>query len=379
MFVKYQLYYQPVQTLPSVLNTQRSGFISFSQNQSWKTKRCTIFSYSCCPTRGSSVSARTVPSRTRSREIPRLKLMLNCFFFNLRCGLHLSSFNHAVDGDEAIYAPWAVSLGRTVEGEWKHLCTGSIIAENVVITAAHCTTHTDFDRLGWNFLMFSKFLFLYSRDLFRVRAGVIDLRFAGSSDFQISSTREHPDYTVDQTNYYDVALIYLVDCLTFSSSRIQPICLPSKTLPTPAIYNYNSVTTQGWGLNDDDVIGQSLTQIDVTVRPKEECNQEYQSINRKTQQYFNIKFRLPELFNNPSLFCADHTINQNTGTCRGDSGGPSFRRLELENVLQHYLLFRLFTEFSLVAPRGTPSQAWWVAVGTDNGTVEEACQTSTHS
>ena len=67
----------------------------------------------------------------------------------------VSTLNHAVDGNEAIYAPWAVSLGRTVEGEYRHLCTGSIIAENVVITAAHCTTHPDFNRL--DFSKFSKY------------------------------------------------------------------------------------------------------------------------------------------------------------------------------------------------------------------------------
>merc|ERR1712183_609673 len=36
---------------------------------------------------------------------------------------------------------------------------------------------------------------------------------------------------------------------------------------------------------------------------------------------------LPQLFNNTSLFCADHTINVGTGTCHGDSGGPSFKRV----------------------------------------------------
>jgi len=242
---------------------------------------------------------------------------------DFRCGLRIASLNHAVEGKEAIYAPWAVSIGRKIGGKYIHLCSGSIISENIVITAAHCTTHTDFDR-----------------DLSIVRAGVTDLRFSGSTDLEISHSLEHPDYKENQ-NYYDVALIYLRSCLTFSSS-IQPICLPSESLPTPASYDYRSVTTQGWGGNNDKAGGQYLTQIDVTVRPKDECNFKYESINQKTQrqQYFSIKFALPQLFNNTSLFCADHTINVGTGTCHGDSGGPSFKRLEQgTNILIFFILY----------------------------------------
>ena len=156
-----------------------------------------------------------------------------------------------------------------------------------------------------------------------------DLRFSGSTDLEISRTLEHPDYKLEQ-NYYDVALIFLKTCLTFSSF-IRPICLPSESLPTPASYDYDSVSTQGWGETNESDGGQSLTQIDVTVRPREECNYKYQNIKNGTARFLAIEFALPKLFNDTSLFCADHTINVNTGTCHGDSGGPSFRRLEQDN------------------------------------------------
>ena len=202
-----------------------------------------------------------------------------------------------------MFAPWAVSIGYYDEaGEYIHGCTGSIIAEKVILTAAHCTL----------------------RNFNIVRVGVKDLRFSGSTDIEIQDILIYPEYNASQ-NYYDIALLFLKTCLAFSYNTIQPICLPTKSQPNPDSMVGFTVATQGWGLDSNGQVGQLINQISVTVRSREECNFKYQSVQAKLKK-LAIERSLPNNFNPPVIFCADHTTNKNIGTCKGDSGGPSFRR-----------------------------------------------------
>ena len=252
---------------------------------------------------------RHVPSRMSSKKHQGVTSMLKSFDF--RCGLRSETLNTASEGKQnSVFAPWAVSIGYyDKDGDYIHGCTGSIIAENIILTAAHCTLREDFTI---------------------VRIGVQDLRFAGSTDIEIRETLAHPDYNSKQS-YYDIAVLYLKTCLTFSYNTIQPICLPSESLPNPA--SDISVTTQGWGLNNDGQVGRLITEIGVTVRPKEECNFQYQSQDLGLAKRLGIETQLPNYFNEPVIYCADHTTNDNIGTCKGDSGGPSFRRLEQDRKI----------------------------------------------
>jgi len=61
------------------------------------------------------------------------------------CGVILEDFSHALSSDAPMFAPWAVSIGSGYPNH-SHFCTGSIIKDNVVATAAHCLTHRKFDR-----------------------------------------------------------------------------------------------------------------------------------------------------------------------------------------------------------------------------------------
>ena len=81
----------------------------------------------------------------------------------------------------------------------------------------------------------------------------------------------HPDY---DENYYDVALLHLESPLSLSD-RVQPICLPCESQPDPASLVRHSITSQGWGTDNAGEVGGALTQIDVTVRSKAECDYKY--------------------------------------------------------------------------------------------------------
>ena len=171
-----------------------------------------------------------VGSSVRNIRVSHRTSILRSFHF--RCGLRIETLETLKTASErnenSVFAPWAVSIGYyDGDGDYIHGCTGSIIAENIILTAAHCTLREDFNI---------------------VRVGVTDLRFAGSSDIEISESLVHPDYNPGQS-YYDIAVLYLKTCLTFSYNTIQPICLPSEdsSLPNPDIFGRfgTTVTTQG--------------------------------------------------------------------------------------------------------------------------------------
>ena len=67
--------------------------------------------------------------------------MMKSFYF--RCGLRVRTLNTALEGNaNSVFAPWAVSIGyynEDKDGAFQHGCTGSVIAERVILTAAHCT------------------------------------------------------------------------------------------------------------------------------------------------------------------------------------------------------------------------------------------------
>ena len=273
------------------------------------------------------------------------------------------TLNNAIERgkENYVFAPWAVSIGYYGEdGAFIHGCSGSVISERVILTAAHCTLRKDFTI---------------------VRAGVTDLRFVGSTDIEIRDTLVHPDYNPPES-YYDIALVYLKTCLTFSYDRIQPICLPTESLPNPDNLGKfgTKVTTQGWGPNGVNKVGESITEIGVTIRPKEECNSKYQSV-RGLAKKLGIERGLPNFFNEPVIFCADHTTDENIGTCKGDSGGPSFRRLEPDNILQYYFIkLLLFLEFSheKMSLLDSLLKAWLVGMLTE-AIAKELCLISTPS
>ena len=108
--------------------------------------------------------------------------------------------------------------------------------------------------------------------------------------------------------------------------QIMPICLPEvsqSSLPSSLIHT--GITVQGWGKDENGEFGQTLTQIDVSIRSKEECNYQFKN-NVGKLDALRIQAFLPDLITD-SMFCADSTLNQEaTGTCDGDSGGPAVIR-----------------------------------------------------
>ena len=67
-----------------------------------------------------------------------------------------------------------------------------------------------------------------------------------------------------------------------------------------------SVSVQGWGKSNDDKAGTVLTQIDVAIRSREECNYIYD--NTPLRVRFGLEVFLPQLVTE-TMFCADSNLN----------------------------------------------------------------------
>ena len=105
-----------------------------------------------------------------------------------------------------------------------------------------------------------------------------------------------------------------------------PICLPAishSSLPSSLINT--GIVVQGWGKDENEEQGRSLTQIYVSIRSKNDCNYLLTN-NVRRLDALRIKEYLPDLTTD-SMFCADSILNpEETGTCNGDSGGPALIR-----------------------------------------------------
>lgn len=123
---------------------------------------------------------------------------------------------HILGGEETNLGdfPHMAALGYpSDEGvSWK--CGGALVAENYVLTAAHCLTREQPNvvRLGQVNLQ-------------------ANLEASGGQDVPVDSIIMHPDY-VPRFNYHDVALLRLASNVSMSDT-IYPACLRASVADVP--------------------------------------------------------------------------------------------------------------------------------------------------
>ena len=192
---------------------------------------------------------------------------------------------------EIVSAPnpygWMTALlrPRLSDGFDAQFCGGSLIADDVVITAAHCVDTLEADEV-------------------QVAVGYLTLSSIASRDRQdVIEVIVHPEWDTD-TNENDIALLILAD--GSENTDVDKVALVDDTTDVNAGVDVRAL---GWGELETSNYPDSLrtVDLDISASPGENC-----------QSYGGA-------YDPVSMLCATATSGANfKDTCYGDSGGPLF-------------------------------------------------------
>ncbi|XP_073351138.1 chymotrypsin-like protease CTRL-1 [Pagrus major] len=196
-----------------------------------------------------------------------------------------------VGGNTAAVGAWPWQVSLQVSGQ--HVCGGSLINNQWVLTAAQCLIGS-------------------SPSNYSVILGRDSLQSASPNEATRSVSRVigHPDYHV-KTLDNDIALVQLASSVTFTN-YIRPVCLAADG----SIFNAgSSCWVTGWGRIQTGVFlppPERLQQVSIPIVSNQQCNEVYRMIT-------------------DNMMCTG-TSGGGTGTCMGDGGGPLVRKSDTKWV-----------------------------------------------
>ncbi|KAK6166001.1 hypothetical protein SNE40_022799 [Patella caerulea] len=204
-------------------------------------------------------------------------------------GLVASEPSQRIVGGSDAYAgqfPWQVSLQRSSGSSWSHICGGSLIATNRVLTAAHCVTAT-------------------SPGSYRVVLGNHRLNNVDGTEqtIYISSIVNHPNYNGNAAGYpNDISVLRLSSNANTGSSAVSIIGLA----PSGSSFAGQTCTISGWGrTSGTSSLPNILQHVAMGKISNSDCSSRWSGISGATI--------------NSGHICV---YQSGRSACNGDSGGP---------------------------------------------------------
>uniref|UniRef100_A0A182PZZ4 Peptidase S1 domain-containing protein n=1 Tax=Anopheles farauti TaxID=69004 RepID=A0A182PZZ4_9DIPT len=198
---------------------------------------------------------------------------------------------HGAESKEGFW-PWHVALWHNSGRQFSYACGGSILDQNMILTAAHC-------------LVTSKGKIARERLLVQVGRSRLGLAGNRAQEHEAFELIVHPRYSTNSIDY-DIALIRLATDITYTD-YIQPVCLWKEDDDQQTIVNKLG-TVIGFGFDETDQISETLREARIPVVSTNECLE-------KNSGGFASRLTT-------RMFCAGY--RNGTGACNGDSGGGLF-------------------------------------------------------
>ncbi|KAH8400947.1 hypothetical protein KR009_001969 [Drosophila setifemur] len=235
-------------------------------------------------TLGTTSTTRVITTVSSTPRPSTADFPLERYCSTCRCGL-INSLHKIVGGQETRIRqyPWMAVINI----HDRFYCSGSLINDLYVLTAAHCVEGVPSEFISLRFLQHN-------------RSNPHDQLIIQRWVSRVKIHELYNPYNVDN----DIAILRLNKPVDVENPHLRPICLPIQSHS----FDHELAIVTGWGSQKEGgYAADSLREVEVMVIPQEECRS-------------NTTYKPGQITDN--MMCAGYIVEGGKDACGGDSGGP---------------------------------------------------------